>query len=74
MDKFVISRLNKRGVRQYLGRVLPLRWSNYECDAKPLTSGLADSAIQFCRKLEPFCVLEKRKYRPPKLPKGEASP
>ena len=68
MKKYIISRIAKNGRRQYLKRVLPRLWSDYECQALPLSEKLAASALAVLKSWEPNCPFEKIQYHPPKLP------
>lgn len=72
--RYIISRINSNGRRQFLRRVIPAWWSDYECNALPMSDNLSMRVLAFHRNLNPHGVFERQVYRPPKLPKGEASP
>jgi len=74
MDRYIISRIDNKGRRQFLRRVIPAWWSDHECNALPMSDKLSMRVLAFHKKINPYGVFERQKYRPPKLPEGEASP
>ena len=68
MKKYIISRIAKNGRRQYIKRLLPSVWSNYECDAMPFSERASKSAQRFLQGINPYCPIEIKEYHPPKLP------
>lgn len=68
MKKYIISRLSSSGQRQYLKRVTPSVWSNYECDAISLSEIRAKLVQRFLLGLSFHCPIEVKEYHPPKLP------
>lgn len=74
MKRYIISYIAKNGRRYYLRRVIPAWWSDYECYAVPMSDKLSQRVLTFLKGLNHHGVFERQKYRPPKLPEGEASP
>ena len=72
--RYIISRIDNKGRRQFLRRVIPAWWSDHECNALPMSDKLSMRVLAFHKKINPYGVFERQKYRPPKLPEGEASP
>lgn len=68
MKWYIISRLSSSGRRQYIKSLLPSVWSNYECDAVPLSESAAKAAQLFLQSINPYCPIEVKEYHPPKLP------
>lgn len=68
MKKYIISRLSSGGRRQYIKRLLPSNWSDYECDAMTFSESTAKAAQRFLQSINPYCPIEIKEYHPPKLP------
>lgn len=67
-NRYIISRLNSRGRRQWLKRALPAQWVDYECFASPFSEAVSDKIIAFQRLLNPNGVFERQKYSASAIP------
>lgn len=74
MNRYIVSRISASGKRQWLKRALPSVWVDYECLAVPFSGAVSEKLLAFQKRINPHGVYERQIYRPPKLPKGEASP
>ena len=68
MKKYIISQLTTMGGRRYLRRAVPIVWSQYECNALPLSDSASAGFIKFLKEVNPRGIYERMVYHPPKLP------